>query len=149
MQLFLKCSGLEKKIKPILVLLPHLRRDTQSEMKLPWKQRVNLNGCDGPDSKGPDADSGSGGVLRARRRQPSNSKTLQESTEQNRQEAERIQRTPPVLLNDSARPKVARAHNCFMIVGLGGVFQSAERSPGSELMPPLPQQGSSYSAPHN
>lgn len=95
-------------------------------MRLQWKQRVNLNSCDGPDSEELDADSGSGGVLRpdsGGRRLPSNSKTIQESAERNRQEAKRIQRTLPALLNDSARPKVACAHNCFMIVGLRGVFR--------------------------
>lgn len=92
-------------------------------MRLQGKQRVDLNECDGLDSEGFDADSG--GVLSpddGGRRLLSTPQTIQDSAERSRREAERIRRTPPALLNDSARPKVARAHNCFMIVGLRGVF---------------------------
>lgn len=90
-----------------------------------WKQRVDLNECDGLDSEGFDADSGGGGVLSpddGGRRLLSTPETIQDSAERGQREAERIRQTPPALLNDSARPKVARAHNCFTIVGLRGVF---------------------------
>lgn len=97
--------------------------------------------CDGLDSEGFDADSGGGsdggGVLSpddGGRRLFSTPRTIQDSAERSRREAERIRRTPPALLNDSARPKVAGAHNCFMIVGLRGVFDTAAAAAGVRFL---------------